>query len=75
MATYSYPNESIVRLHAACDALWQQERERQAVQDKKTSSPTLPSAELSGTIHVRAGGRAGYVWARNQYVEPVRKSL
>jgi hypothetical protein len=26
--TYSYPDGRVVRLHAACDAVWQQERER-----------------------------------------------
>ncbi len=28
MVTYSYPDGRVVRLHAACDAVWQQERER-----------------------------------------------
>lgn len=28
MVTYSYPAGRVVRLHAACDALWQQERTR-----------------------------------------------
>jgi len=46
----------------------------EAVQDKDQLTDAA-SADLSGTIHARAGGRPRYVWARNQYVEPVRKTL
>ena len=32
MVTYSYPDGRVVRLHAACDAIWQEERERPQVE-------------------------------------------